>query len=77
MRLWVRVKDTPATAFNIPKNKEGDEQLIGFQLAVPMDFRDSAPFLCMSTEKVTVMENATMLGQSVAPPHPLMAEARH
>ena len=49
MRLWFRVEDTPATAFIIPKNREEDEHLVRFHLALYMGFRTSAPFSCMST----------------------------
>ena len=44
MCMWLSVKDTPATAFLIPKKKSGGEQFLGFHLALPMVFRKSAPF---------------------------------
>ena len=44
MRLWVRVKDTPATAFITPNKNRGDEKFVGFHLSLQMGFRNSAPF---------------------------------
>ena len=77
MRHWERVKDIPGTALIIPKKIEYNKQLVGFHLALPMGFRDSASFLFISTETVTDIANATMLGRSTDPPHPLKAEAQN
>ena len=71
MLMWARIEDTPATSFIIPKKKEADYKLVGFNLALTMNFYNIAPFLCMSIETVADMANATMLGRFVVPPHPL------
>ena len=77
MSLWVCVKDIPTTSFLIPKKNKLDEQFVGFNLSLPMGFRDSAPFLCRYSETVTDTANVTVLGRSAAHPHPLEAEDRN
>ena len=60
MGLWVRLEDIPSVAFLVPRKEPTDKQLVGFHLSLPMDYMDSAPFYCMSTETITDIANASM-----------------
>ena len=44
MRLWVHLEDTPFVEFLVPRKKHTDDQLVGFHLALPMGYVESAPF---------------------------------
>ena len=71
MRLWVSLDDTPSVAFLLPKKNPNDKQLVGFHLALPMGYVDSAPFFCISTEMIEDVANEAIRDHHYAPPHPL------
>ena len=71
MQLWVRLEDTLSVELLIPRKKPAYEQLVGFQLYLPMGYMDITPYLCMSTETIVDILNDSMDGRHMAPPHPL------
>ena len=46
--------------FLILSKKPTGEQLVDFHLSLPMEYVDSAPFLCMPKETITDIVNASM-----------------
>ena len=71
MWLWFRLKDNLSVALLIPMKKSTDEQLLVFHIFLPMGYVDSVPYLYMSTKTITDIENSSMEGRHMAPPHPL------
>ena len=38
MRIWVRLVNIPSVAFLVPKEREVEDQLVGFHLSIPMGY---------------------------------------
>ena len=77
MRILVHLKDTPSVELLLPKNGTEDEQLVGFHLYLPMGYVDSAPYFCMSMEKIIDITNSAMDGRHTEPPHPSRGTLTH
>ena len=71
MRLWFCLEDTPSVLFLVLQKKPNDAQLVVFHLSLPMGYVYSAPFFCMSTDKIVGMANVYMGNRHHAPPHPI------
>ena len=57
--------------FLLPKKSPEGKQLVGFQLSLPMGYVHSAPHLCIVTETVADLVNASMDIRHTAPLHTL------
>ena len=71
MRIWDRMKNIPSVALLIPKEREKEEQLVGFHIYISMGYVESAPLFCASTETGKDMVNNTMEPRQTANEQPL------
>ena len=52
MHIWVRLNEIPSIVLLIPKEKEEEDQLVVFQLAIPMGYVELVPLFCAATEMI-------------------------
>jgi hypothetical protein len=69
-RIWVRAKDVPKLGVLFPST-DGEEYLIGFPLALPMDWTESPKIFTAATETVADLANNSLAAGTTFGPHPL------
>ena len=71
--MWMLVpeEDVLLVAYLIPKRVPTDNQIIGFNLSLPMGYINSAAYFCMKKNTIADLSNFTILERHEAPPHPL------
>ncbi len=55
-RIWLLPRDIPKLGVLFP-NREGEPQLVGFPLVLPMGWESSPPYFCAATETVADLAN--------------------
>jgi hypothetical protein len=71
-RVWLLPSDIPKLGVAFPK-ADGEEQLIGFPLALPMGWVNSPRYFCAATETVADIANTKLWRQTSYPIHRLDA----
>ena len=69
-RIWLLPNDVPKLGVLFPQC-DGEDQLVGFPLALPMGWIHSPPYFTAVTETVTDLANAATCTHTVAAPHRL------
>ena len=71
MRIWVRLEDIPLVASLVPKATPDEEHLLGFHLAIPTGYVESAAFFCATTKIFKDRVLDTLSTRLTLPPHHL------
>ena len=71
MRIWVCLEDIHSFEFFVPNAIPEEEQLVGFQLSIPMGYVEYTAFFCATTETVNYRALGTLPQRNTAPQHPL------
>ena len=69
--MWMLVpeEDVSLVAYLIPKRVPTDNQIIGFNLSLPMGYINSAAYFCMKKNTIADLSNFTILEQHEDPPY--------
>eukprot|EP00957_Ditylum_brightwellii_P174844 13312302-Ditylum_brightwellii.AAC.1 len=71
MRVWICLEDVPQLAFIVPRHDSDPKSLVGVHLSVPMEYIESAPFFCATTEMVADLANSSWIHNLRFPESPL------
>ena len=69
-RVWLKASDIPKLAILFP-SREGEEQLVGLPLTLPMGWKESPPYFCSTTETAADLANNALSRNRDFPAHRL------
>ena len=71
MRIWFGLEDILSVAFLVQKDTPEEDQLVGFNLSIPMGYVESTAFFCATTETFKDRTLDTLSTRHNAPLHHL------